>query len=902
MRQPLNEQYARMQKLAGIKPINENYNTIEYTKKHDILVNFLIKEYLSNHKQTLLENQLTEGALKNFISAVKDNFSKSHLPKLNTFLKGLTFTKKPAEMLAVLSALNNAGVDLKDKKELNIAFNILKSQASKAQSVKEASDEEPNSKTPELTTVNGKEGYYIDQPLENGETKKVFVTKEDWDLVGDKIKTSGVKITGPLGKFLKNTLVGKLLTGALSLGAMYVGLADEIGETAQALDIDLDGADAASQETIRSLYKAGYSTEDIKAFLDNKFSADAGGQSGAALNSLEQSFGINDGGDGEDDAGESTDNLGNLETDDLDVTDAKDQGLDIDSSDNQTLNFIKFKNGSSQLDQDDLNKISQENADIIKFLKNGQNYSETILGIASHSANNSNVDAQGGDLNVNRANNTAEAAIDDLESQLKEEGIKYTRSGNTIELEDGGTYELKIGGGNDTDKLTQIDKTDDTATQSAIRVGEVGEKDAPVTPPDPTTLLGYDPLFDTYGNKKEKPTGQEEPARQEEPTGDEIDTTNIPNEEPAVIQPAQIKQDVNSIAKLNRNGQIAFILARISPKMNLFKYLKKDAITSLSDNDLDKIKKGKTPQMAKVLAQLIPNLRKSPDQFLKRISALTGVELEPRAKAVSTSPNSQAQTNQVNENQYSLKVLLQEAAIDDLFTKLGITPETVKQNRIEIAALAASMYASAANTSVSILNTDKLTPEEQKELAGLGFGSQQGKDYVFLQPGQTAKQAQGSNDKKAGKSKTQSDVDRVNKSMGNKTSLKTDLLRINTKKELTDLVLGILNLIDTNLTKDKGQMRNLMFGLRNRIQEADETEKDTSTVIKRILQTPELKSLFGRINTAEEGIQLILRDIIPMLNKDFLAKKNEIRGAIISAANTYTNASTPTTKKPDNAK
>ena len=107
MIQPLNEQFTRMQKLAGIQSVNKTYDKIVYTKKHDALINFFIKEYLSTHKQTLLENQLTEASIKNFISAVKDNFSKKQLPKLNSFLKALTFTKKITAQLITIQSSEN---------------------------------------------------------------------------------------------------------------------------------------------------------------------------------------------------------------------------------------------------------------------------------------------------------------------------------------------------------------------------------------------------------------------------------------------------------------------------------------------------------------------------------------------------------------------------------------------------------------------------------------------------------------------------------------------------------------------------------------------------------------------------------------------------------------------------
>ena len=47
---------------------------------------------------------------------------------------------------------------------------------------------------------------------------------------------------------------------------MFTGLADEIGSTAQSLGVEIDGDDAASQETIRNLGKAGFSNDQINNF------------------------------------------------------------------------------------------------------------------------------------------------------------------------------------------------------------------------------------------------------------------------------------------------------------------------------------------------------------------------------------------------------------------------------------------------------------------------------------------------------------------------------------------------------------------------------------------------------------------------------------------------------------
>ena len=352
------------------------------------------------------------------------------------------------------------------------------------------------------------------------------------------------------------------------------------------------------------------------------------------------------------------------------------------------------------------------------------------------------------------------------------------------------------------------------------------------------------------------------------------------NKKAAPIKATQIKQDVTNLSRLNRNGQIAMVLARMSPKLNIFTQLGKDTITSLSDNDFNKIQDSNAPETAKKLAKLIPNIRKSPDAFLKKVSDLTGIELAPRAKAIATKPgaSTQAQITQVTETQ----VYLQEAAIDDLFNELGITPEEIKTNRIEIIALLGSMFAKEGNTNVSILDPKKLNKQEQKQLQGLGFTPQAGGNYVFLAPGQSKAQTF---DKLQDKNKIQPDTDRVGNTIEKRPTLKTLLSRIDTADEFRDLTLSILNQIDPQLIKDKTKVKSVLFSLRNRIQEVE--LKDVSITIKNILKDSTLKNLLQRINTVEEAIQLIIREIIPLLSPKLLGDKTKLKNAIISAANKY---------------
>ena len=216
---------------------------------------------------------------------------------------------------------------------------------------------------------------------------------------------------------------------------------------------------------------AGFSSSEIGDYLDSQFAVDTGGQEGGIVDDVESAI------DGDVD---DTD----LATDDPEVSDAKSQGLDIEVSGDETVNFTNFDLGSSQLDQGDKDKLSTENSNIIKFLQNGQDYGETILGVASNTGPNSNIDDQGGDLNTNRLT-------------------------NTIELEDGASYTLERAGGNNPNNLNKIDRTDDTATQSAIRIGTEGD------PPEPTRLFGFDPV-----RPEKTPNIDPDPSKPDEPKPD----------------------------------------------------------------------------------------------------------------------------------------------------------------------------------------------------------------------------------------------------------------------------------------------------------------------------------------------------------------------------------------------
>lgn len=225
------------------------------------------------------------------------------------------------------------------------------------------------------------------------------------------------------------------------------------------------------------------------------------------------------------------------------------------------------------------------------------------------------------------------------------------------------------------------------------------------------------------------------------------DTSKVPKNPPPpekVVDKTEggVDKDVNAISKLNRNGQIALVLSRISTNLSLGRLLGKDTIESYTDSQLKQNMADKNTPAAKI-SNLILTIRKNPDLFLNKIQSLLGVKFEKRSRAVSTAPgkNTQAQTQKVAENKILFEDILGEAMIDDIFKEFGITADMIKANKIELLALIGSMYAKEEDTALSIVNPEKLglSDADKKLFQSLGFAPQPGGNYVFLGKGQAKK-------------------------------------------------------------------------------------------------------------------------------------------------------------------
>jgi hypothetical protein len=257
-------------------------------------------------------------------------------------------------------------------------------------------------------------------------------------------------------------------------------------------------------------------------------------------------------------------------------------------------------------------------------------------------------------------------------------------------------------------------------------------------------------LNDLYQNLRPlEPTPQNPEIIDQPPKNDDLG--NVKNNKKLVLtippptsvvdkQESTITQDVNALSKLNRNGQIALVLSRISTNLSLGRLLGKDTIESYTDTQLKQNMVNKGTPAAKI-SNLILAIRKNPDFFLKKMESFLGIKFEKRSKAMSIKPgkDTQAQLNKLEEYKILFKNILREAMIDDIFNEFEITADMMKKNKIELLALIGSMYAKEEDTALSIVNPEKLnlSDSDKKLLQSLGFAPQSGGNYVFIGPGLT---------------------------------------------------------------------------------------------------------------------------------------------------------------------
>ena len=931
----MNKEFLRMQQLAGVKPAQDNYNEI---------IDILTEVYLYNHyySKGILKENINEVNLKSIASKIKNKFSK--LPakaqqvtkKIVDSIKSTGFN--PIEILGDLTKVNKKNVDqffqtLRATQTLNLANKLQEAEGDNVQEFNDL-NQLKNLKPGDKFVWKGKANPKVkwnggDIVIDAG--KKQFGLKPnmeyivqspvDYKLGGpesegipeyiytapaeiwankevDYIAKQGEKNFGnKIMNFFR--VVGNKLGGKKAIAILSAALT--VTNAAAGTANALLGTDVIPM----------YGPVGAYANPDDTGVQDLRGQDGQDNNQT-------DGGEGiEIDQNIPTSGTPyNTEIDDAEVVRSLDQnGVDtqgLEVTDN-TATTQTYETGEGTLDEAGVEKSANELAEkTIDDLNDqleankGKNLTKITLKIkygaaVSHNqGDDSNVSNDGGDLldqRLDSSEKVAKAAAQKIQNAVKQtygDDINVDISFVEVDTHDG-IDDQKVQNAQDfleTQSSFQSSETDiDTSEKGGEPIKLIYSQF--VVDPD---KLGFN------ASEKEKTKGTtptDDKTKNKKSTSDATSTAA-----PVTQTPAQTKQDVSTLNKFNRNSQIGLVLARISDKSNIWRQLGDNKVSNLTDTVLNGIINGTykgsqgeitTSDEAKKLAKLIINIRKSPDTLLKKISKSLDVDLQPRAKAIATKPGATTRAQTQNVTEFKLVNILNEAMVDDVFQELGITDDIIQASKVRLLALLGSMYAAEGDNTLSILDSSKLSDDEKKQLKGLGFISQPGGNYVFMKPGDTATQLRNI-DKLQDKNKTQPDVDRIGKTIASRSSIQSLLKRIDTVTEFRDLVLAIFNqnseFLDPEYKKDKNKIKSAFFSLRNRIQE--EEAKDVSATIKAILNDSTLKSQLQRINTVEEAIQLILRDIIPYLNDKLLkgdegegGERKALKNAIIQAANQF---------------
>jgi hypothetical protein len=644
------------------KQLIENYNN----QLSDQILNQLFEELIPS-------NVLLNEGIGDFLSNLKDKIKNT---KAFTSLLALSNEFKDASKAITLALkLKSLGLLPKNEAELQILKNKLE-----GKDINEATN----------STYGKKLNSILKNPLEYIRMwQKSFMGKSATaifaffmivNVVGNDIKDSAEAMGIDFG----NTTTQAAITPS---GTNMAGISNEFAERGYTQDQIEDVLTGRDDVIIKGKYSLG---GDIKIVTDD----------GTGKSTVEIPDDIED--------------EGELSSETNNINQAAEQGLKLKISGDQTANFSLFDFGSSELTSEAKTELNTENDKIVDFLMNGQDYSETIIGQSSNTGPNSNDDNNGGKdkLDINRANALADYSFDDIKKELTDKGEKYTSSGTTITLENGAVYTQQVEVGQNTESLNQIDQTDDTPTQSAIRVGEVET----TTPPTNVVLVDFDPVVapGTTGGGG----------------------TFVP-------------PPIETFEGLIREGQLSVIMALIKPEVKLFPYLNVIKHGKESDEVLGgytqsvwvKLKNNESlPQESRTLAGAIINARKSPDTLTSRIAKCLGIELSKRALARQLRPGDAGIGQErggftpIKERIHPLYELLGEAVIDEF-----IDCNNVNKNAGQLLAYIGSMYASKDNTQIGIVNIDSLPSNIKSKLDKSGFKQTTvGRDkgiYVFMDKG-----------------------------------------------------------------------------------------------------------------------------------------------------------------------
>jgi hypothetical protein len=900
----MNQQFLRMQQLAGIKPAKEDYNEVI-----DILVELHL--HTNYYSKGILKENINEGIIdslknkfkdlkpqskkfiQNTISDIKKkanpvNFLKdlASLPKFSStseFVRAYQIAKTLSSKKNINEADRGSFTSLDQLKELQpgdtFVWNgeLMPDATYNGEKIYQGKYAK-GKKGKELTGLTPGETFILLEPVEFEQYSYpatiALKQKEYTSAGGPYMWFRKLFDKYPWIKTASTALVASMAIVSVGAGVANPTIALVVD------DVDVEGVYGPS---------GGLAPEDMQGVLSD-IPDDAKEEFKADASEIPSSGGAPDVDD-------------NKVIDSIEGNKVNTQGVDFSDTADSATTAQTYETGEGDLSPEQVDKAADELVkktldDLNSKLKNseGEKIDKINLEIdygssVSHNqGDDSNVSNDGGDLNAKRLDSSekvAKAAAEKIEKIVK------NTYGDNVDVEI--SYK-KVDTSSGIDDQTTQKAKDFLETQASFQ----SVKSDVETSPDgePIKLLYYQFLAepdklgpDSVGGGGDKGETKKEKDKEKD-------------KEPTPPPPVGGEGGVDIISKLNRNGQIAYLLSRTSPKLNLFAAAEKE-VGSLSDNDLKKvIDSEQSSDTMKKLARLVPNLRKSPDTLLKKFSSATGIKLQPRAKAIATRPgkDTQAQLQKTQENKIMLSSLLQEALIDDVFNELGVTDDVIKANKIELLALLGSMYASAGDNTLSILDTKELSDADKAKLKGLGFQPQAGGNYVFLGAGETKASYF---DKLQNKTKTQPDVNRVTQAIGKDVAFKRFLGKLDNKNELSSFILALFLYKDTKgkvlfdpkqtFATDTGKVRAAMFGLNNRIPDTLTEEEDdlirkfpdVQAAYTYIGKSSTLRSLLQNINTIEEFYQLVLRSILPHINPKFKTKDGvgELKSAIALAAN-----------------
>jgi len=410
------------------------------------------------------------------------------------------------------------------------------------------------------------------------------------------------------------------------------------------------------------------------------------------------------------------------------------------------------------------------------------------------------------------------------------------------------------------------------------------EKPKPLSDPKPPSPVTNKPL--------DKPSTKG--------TGEPLDKTPETTS-PPITSSDDLGRDVTNIANLNRNNQIAFILAKTNNKLNLYRQLGVKNIINIPDREFNNIAtKGEyngkkvTPQ-AQLLAQNVIRSRKNPNTFINAYAKITGTNRGGNRRKASITTGAKGQS--------SSAPIKEEASIDKILADNSL--QTTFKQKAFLAKLINVIYYGEEGKDVLDIesSTDDRFKKEYKEIPSPLGSQEKGERYVYL-------------DKFKDTIKDKFDIEVLIKLFDKTPQLLKLLNKINTKAELADFILALFlhtNEQGSSLFSDKktfatntGKVRSALFGLNNRIPkslqeilfgEAEETSEEPDKKlfdVKRFYDILDTKSTLlaklKNINNLEEFYQLCLRVIFPRLNNSFKTESgvSQLKQAIALAANSST--------------